>query len=327
MATLSFSDIQDRVDTLYAKDLFQPNAFYPTTMVMEVPPDEHSNKLTESSFKSIKPKRKDKALDMADFLLYFVNGGAFVEGAVLQPKHQKTLDNFIEMEDTFKKDSDENRQFDYANLDRLIPYLLSVEGLNTPKLPYVKKNGRLTVEAFSGASNCTLKFLASKEGEVLQNLLAWQSHWATYDFEKRSVASAFNRVGGDPKFEKPSGDTGDLPVEKDTESFSVEKGSTSSTQETYTKDGEVYLGLDYLNIKPDGTTERVGHLFMFGLIPVQIKPSWSGYGPQASTSGVPTLEVSCIYSHAFLGMPIKQDSQRNYHGNSSKPNVRFLVYE
>lgn len=66
---------------------------------------------------------------------------------------------------------------------------------------------------------------------------------------------------------------------------------------------EGYLGMDYIHILPDGATERIGHLFISGLIPTKIEMGRSGLslGPGGDkNNNVPTATVTYVYSQAML---------------------------
>lgn len=66
---------------------------------------------------------------------------------------------------------------------------------------------------------------------------------------------------------------------------------------------EGYLGMDYVHILPDGTVERIGHLFISGLIPTKIEMGRSGLslGPGGDkNNNVPTATVTYVYSQAML---------------------------
>lgn len=72
--------------------------------------------------------------------------------------------------------------------------------------------------------------------------------------------------------------------------------------------GEGYLGMDYIHIFPDGTIDRIGHLFLMGLIPVKVSIDGFTVGPGASAkSDIPTLSIRCIYSQAYLGIGASPD--------------------
>ena len=66
---------------------------------------------------------------------------------------------------------------------------------------------------------------------------------------------------------------------------------------------EGYLGMDYVHILPDGTCQRIGHLFISGLIPVKLDVGRGGFslGPGGDkNNSVTTLTVSYIYAQAML---------------------------
>ena len=66
---------------------------------------------------------------------------------------------------------------------------------------------------------------------------------------------------------------------------------------------EGYLGMDYIHILPDGTFERIGHLFIAGLIPTKIEMGRSGLslGPGGDkNNNVPTATVTYVYAQAML---------------------------
>ena len=72
--------------------------------------------------------------------------------------------------------------------------------------------------------------------------------------------------------------------------------------------GEGYLGMDYIHIFPDGTIDRIGHLFLMGLIPVKVSIDGFTVGPGASAkSDIPILSIKCIYSQAYLGIGASPD--------------------
>ena len=74
------------------------------------------------------------------------------------------------------------------------------------------------------------------------------------------------------------------------------------------------MGLDYVHVYPNGEIDRLGHLFIGGLIPIKLDIG-SDFGPDAGSNNIPKLKVTCIYSQAVLGV-----------GHKGKPNHARWYY-
>lgn len=154
---------------------------------------------------------------------------------------------------------------------------VQIDGLQGLQIPLSKSNGSIRsgkTQTIGDSGSCKLKFLCDRNLEVLRFLQAWQSKWLVFDFEKRSLVSHRDTVHKTDK-------TG----------------------------GEGYIGISNLNIQTNGGVQTLSHLSVFGLIPRQISMP-NQLGPQASSSGLPTITVDCIYSNAVLSFPVTVNNQK-----------------
>lgn len=165
---------------------------------------------------------------------------------------------------------------DWANeesdlVDGLTSYNLAVitkvDGLKIPETPLERSNGRIVAKQSKEGKSESLKIsflLQDGAGAVTFNK-TWQNKWYMYSGKYRKLKAM------------PAGESAAMP--------------------------EGYLGMDYIHILPDGSTERIGHLFISGLIPTKIEMGRSGLslGPGGDkNNNVPTATVTYVYSQAML---------------------------
>lgn len=222
----------------------------------------------------------DGETSMADFLKKFVN----VDGAkgLVTPKSNA----FSDFSALLKKETEVTTgKINCKGI--VLDCFVEISGLNTFTVPLDKTNGVIqnSKTDLGGKSTCTLKFLCDRNLETLQFLQAWQSKWLTFDFEKRSLVSHLNAK--------------------------LDDGKKSG--------GEGYLGVSNVNVSADGLITVCSHLSVFGLIPKQIDGPFKSLGPQASSSSLPTISVSCTYSNAIL----------SYRGimSNDKQEMRFFYFQ
>jgi hypothetical protein len=163
--------------------------------------------------------------------------------------------------------------------------LISVEGLEFPEMPFSRKNGMLCASGIEDkGSQITIKFLLTDYMQIMSFVHRWQSEWWQYNFKRRAIRQhGKNQV-------------------------SVVNGKKVVGKYEDNSSGEGYLGMDYIHIFPDGTIDRIGHLFLMGLIPVKVSIDGFTVGPGASAkSDIPILSIKCIYSQAYLGIGASPD--------------------
>ena len=165
---------------------------------------------------------------------------------------------------------------DWANeekplIDGLTSYNLAVitkvEGLKIPETPLERSNGRIVAKQSKEGKSESLKisFLLQDGAGIVTFNKVWQNKWYMYSGKSRKLKAM------------PTGDSAAMP--------------------------EGYLGMDYVHILPDGATERIGHLFISGLIPTKIEMGRSGLslGPGGDkNNNVPTATVTYVYAQAML---------------------------
>lgn len=142
--------------------------------------------------------------------------------------------------------------------------ITKVEGLKIPETPIDRSNGRIVAKERREGQSETVKisFLLQDGATALTFNKEWQNKWYRHTGTSRKL--------------RAMDDTKCLP--------------------------EGYLGMDYVHILPDGTCERIGHLFITGLIPTKLDVGRGfSLGPGGDkNNNVTILTVSYVYSQAML---------------------------
>ncbi len=280
-SVINYDDIQKRMDYLSDLNWFNPNAFYPTALVFSTD-DTHQNSVRnffnelqfdqKGSLDPRDPKQEEQIISSGR--PSSVTSGKSVLDMVWGSSGKNPPGQSVLCEYNIKTGNDVLGSCAQLN-EKALAQIVGIEGLGFPKLPFKKVNGMLVNEKrVEGESNeVKIKILATDYLEVLSFVERWQSEWWAYNGQKKVLRS---KMGSDGK-----------PI------FF----------------GEGYFGMDYVHVFPNGEIDRIGHLFMNGMVPIHVDlEGLNSLGPMVSgKTEIPMLVVTCLYSQAILGVGASGD--------------------
>lgn len=290
-SVISWATIQQREDYLSSFNWFNPNAFYPT--VFGFAEGENAlNTITlmqgltaRINYNIDSQQPYDPAIDKRE------EEQTFNRGIKASNKNNVTSATSVYWAVYGTGKEDDYSEFaiksklDFKLNENALATLISVEGLEFPEMPFSRKNGMLCASGIEDkGSQITIKFLLTDYMQIMSFVHRWQSEWWQYNFKRRAIRQH-----------------GKNPV-------SVVNGKKVVGKYEDNSSGEGYLGMDYIHIFPDGTIDRIGHLFLMGLIPIKVSIDGFTVGPGTSAkSDIPILSIRCIYSQAYLGIGASPD--------------------
>jgi len=290
-SVISWATIQQREDYLSSFNWFNPNAFYPTVFGFA----EGENALNTITLMQGLTARINYNIDSQQPYDPAITGKeeeqTFNFGTEASNKNNVTSATSVYWAVYGNGKKDDYSEFaiksklDFKLNENALATLISVEGLDFPEMPFSRKNGMLCASGIEDkGSQITIKFLLTDYMQIMSFVHRWQSEWWQYNFKRRAI-----RQHGRNK-------------------VSIVNGKKVVGDYEDNSSGEGYLGMDYIHIFPDGTIDRIGHLFLMGLIPVKVSIDGFTVGPGASAkSDIPILSIKCIYSQAYLGIGASPD--------------------
>lgn len=290
-SVISWATIQQREDYLSSFNWFNPNAFYPTVFGFA----EGENALNTITLMQGLTARINYNIDSQQpydpAITDKTEEQTFNRGINASNKNNVTSATSVYWAVYGTGKEDDYSEFaiksklDFKLNENALATLISVEGLEFPEMPFSRKNGMLCASGIEDkGSQITIKFLLTDYMQIMSFVHRWQSEWWQYNFKRRAIRQH-----------------GKNPV-------SVVNGKKVVGKYEDNSSGEGYLGMDYIHIFPDGTIDRIGHLFLMGLIPIKVSIDGFTVGPGASAkSDIPILSIRCIYSQAYLGIGASPD--------------------